>query len=616
MYASIARKAITPIAIRAAVTARHYAGQARLTLSCEDARLMRASEMTRREVIFAAVGASLLAIVMTWPLLIHLGGVVPRDIGDPLAEAWQPAWGGHALIHQPLHYFDANRFWPLKDSLAFGDALIGYAPTGIVGRGPHAAMVRYDLLFIFAYAFAFFGAYLLARELGLSPAGAAIAGAAFAFAPYRLEQDGHLQVISSGGIPLSIAFAIRGVRLRRPWWLFWAWVLAVWQVSIGWVLGLPFAYGIAGAVVVAIVAWLVRGRPAVPRNMLIASAAGILVFVAISYWIAHHYLYIADNYPAAKRSAHEVAAFSGPLKVFITAPEENFIWGGATSGIRDTLTTWQEKTLFPGAIILVLAVVGLWSSSLSKRWRIGLGMAAAAVMILELGFQEGGGLLWPYRVLYDVLPGWDAIRTPGRLATFSTLALALLAAAGAEAAIRAAARSRWPAWSATAIACVLGLAIVTEGRSLPFDPFDNQAMPDVPRAQPSAEDIPTPQLHLPALTAKQNRAFQLASTDGFPDMVNGRASTNPAVVLDLVKHMENFPDVATVRELQDYGVRTVILHLGLTEGTPQAGAARKSIAGLPLTACRLPDLVVYELGSSKASPPGTTGSRAAACAFG
>jgi hypothetical protein len=555
---------------------------------------------------------------MTWPLVIHLGGVVPRDIGDPLAEAWQPAWGGHALLHQPLHFFDANRFWPLKYSLAFGDALIGYAPTGIIGGGPHAAMVRYDLLFIFAYALAFFGAYLLARELGLGPMGAAIAGAAFAFAPYRLEQDGHLQVISSGGVPLSIALAIRGIRLRRPWPLFWAWLIAVWQVSLGWVLGLPFAYGIAGAVAVGIGVWLVRGRPALPRGMVIAGVAGGVVFLAVSYWIAHHYLYIADNFPASKRSPHEVAAFSGPLKVFLTAPEENFVWGHATAGFRHHLTTWQEKTLFPGALILLLAVVGLWSSSLSKRWRIGLGIGAVAILVLELGFQEGQGLLWPYRVLYDVLPGWDAIRTPGRLATFSSLLLALLAAAGAEAAIRAARRRRWPSWSAAAIAAVLGLAIVTEGRSLPFDPFDNQAMPDVPPAQPSTNEIPTPQLHLPALTAKENRAFQLASTDGFPDMVNGRASTNPAVVLDLVKHMTNFPDAATVRELQAYGVRTVILHLGLTESTPQAGAARKSIRGLPLTACKLPGLIVYELGSSNASPGPRAGSGAGAgaCDFG
>src|SRR3954463_15895659 len=179
---------------------------------------MSPREMNRREVGLAAIGACLLAIAMTWPLLLHLGDTVPRDIGDPLAEAWQPAWGGHALLHQPLHFCDANRFWPTKYSLAFGDALIGYAPSGIIGSGPHAAMVRYDALFIFAYALAFFGAYLLARELGLGPLGAVIAGAAFAFAPYRLEQEGHLQGISSGGVPLVARLAERrdslGDRLR------------------------------------------------------------------------------------------------------------------------------------------------------------------------------------------------------------------------------------------------------------------------------------------------------------------------------------------------------------------------------------------------------------------
>jgi hypothetical protein len=561
----------------------------------------------------AALGAALLAIVMTWPLVLHLGDTVPRDIGDPLAEAWQPAWGGHALLHQPLHFFDANRFWPIKDSLAFGDALIGYAPTGIIGSGPHAAMVRYDLLFIFAYALAFFGAYLLARELGLSPLGALVAGAAFAYAPYRLEQDGHLQVISSGGIPLALAFAVRGVRKQRPWWLFWAWIVAAWQVSIGWVLGLPFAYGLGGLIVLGAVAWLLRRRPPIPRGMIVAGAAGAVIFIAFSYLIAHPYLWIADNFPASKRSPHEVAAFSGPLKVFLTAPEENWIWGAATAGIRDHLTTWQEKTLFPGAVILLLAVAGLWSSSLGKRWRIGLGIATLVIFVLELGFREEGGLLWPYRVLYDVLPGWDAIRTPGRLATFSSLTLALLAAAGAEALIRAVGRRRLPAWTAVVVAGVLGLAIVSEGRSLPFDPFDNQAQPQVPPSGPSTADIPQPQLHLPALTAKENRAFQLSSTEGFPEIVNGRASTNPAVVLNLVRDMANFPDAATVRELQEYGVRTVVLHTGLSLGTPQQTAARKSIAGLSLRRYRLadrPGLIFYEVGSSSASPGPSAGSRA------
>ncbi len=563
-----------------------------------------------RELGLAALGAALLAIAMTWPLVLHLGSTVPRDIGDPLAEAWQPAWGGHALLHQPLHFFDANRFWPIGDSLAFGDALIGYAPAGVIGSGPHAAIVRYDLLFLFAYALAFLGAYLLGRELGLRPAEAAVVGAAYAFAPFRLEQDGHMQVISSGGIPLAIAFAVRGIRLRRPGWLLAGWVIAWWQVSLGFVLGLPFAYGLGAALLAAFVVWLARGRPQFERRMLIAGLGGALFFAVATYLIARPYFHIAHEFPEAKRSPHEVSQFGGQLKAFIAAPEENFVWGNATAGIRRDLLVIPEQTLFPGVAIVTLALIGLGSSSFTRRLRIGLGVAGLLVMILALGFSERGGLLWPYRVLYDLLPGWNAIRTPGRLVTFSSLALALLAGAGAGALMRSTTRRRLPAWASTALAGLLVLVIVTEGRSLPFDPFDDQKQPPVPAPATSTADIPGPQLHLPALTAKENRAYQLDSTDGFPEIVNGRASTNPHTVLELIQDMASFPDAATVRELQAYGVRSVILHVGLTEGTPQAGAARKPIAGLPLTSYRLPGLVVYELGSSKARPGPRAGSRA------
>src|SRR4051795_8308791 len=140
-----------------------------------------ARQVTKGEIGLLIVGACLISILMHWPLILHLGRDIPKDLGDPLAQAYQIAWDGHALIHQPLHFFAANQFWPFGDSLAFSDALIGYAPAGLIGSGPHAAVFRYDLAFLFAYALAFVGAYLLARELGLGPGGAVVAGAAFAF---------------------------------------------------------------------------------------------------------------------------------------------------------------------------------------------------------------------------------------------------------------------------------------------------------------------------------------------------------------------------------------------------------------------------------------------------
>ncbi len=172
------------------------------------------TDVRRREIGLAALVAVGLALAMHWPLPLHIGRDVARDLGDPLPQAWQVAWDGHALLHQPLDFFQANVFWPLKNSLAFSDALVGYAPAGVIGSGPHAAIVRYDLLFLFAYALAFLGAYLLARELGASRAGGFVAGAAFAYAPWRLEQDGHLHVLSSGGIALALFLVLALMDLK------------------------------------------------------------------------------------------------------------------------------------------------------------------------------------------------------------------------------------------------------------------------------------------------------------------------------------------------------------------------------------------------------------------
>src|SRR3954451_23852926 len=221
------------------------------------------TDVRRRELLFAALTAVGLALLMHWPLPLVLGRDVPRDLGDPLPQAWQVAWDGHALAHQPLDFFQANVFWPLKNSLAFSDALAGYAPFGLIGSGPHAAVVRYDLLFLFAYALAFFGAYLLARELGAGRGGAFVAGAAFAYAPWRLEQDGHLHVLSSGGIPLALALLVRGYRRSGAATVLAGWLVAAWQVSLGFSLGIQFGYLLALLVLGAL---LLRLRP--PRHVL------------------------------------------------------------------------------------------------------------------------------------------------------------------------------------------------------------------------------------------------------------------------------------------------------------------------------------------------------------
>jgi hypothetical protein len=558
-----------------------------------------------------AAGACLLAVVMHWPLILHLGTDIPKDLGDPLPQSWQVAWGGHALAHQPLDLFQSNQFWPLRDTLAFSDALIGYAPAGLLGSGPDAAVVRYDLLFLFAYALPFAGAYLLARELGLGWRGAAVAGAAFAFAPFRLEQDGHMQVISSGGIPLALAAGLRGYRLRRPAWVVAGWTVAAWQLSIGFTLGLPLAYLLATIWLIAAIAWVRKGRPRLERGLAIATVAGAAIFIAAGLLLSRPYLRVADAYPGAERTPAEVEAYSGPPWILLVAPDENLVWVAATSPLRDELGNVAEKTLFPGLVIVVLAIAGLSSSAYPSWVRRGLGVGVVAILVLALGFRESGGLVWPYRVIYELLPGWDAIRVPGRLVTFSSLGLALLAGAGAQRAIGSDAARRVSGRGA-AIAALLAVAIVVEGRGVPFDPFDSQAQPRVPPVPPSVVSVPEPQLHLPAERASDNRRYLLWSTDGFPAIVNGRSSLNPAFTARLVRRMERFPSRPTVALLSRLGVNSVILHDNRVDGTPWEGAAQRPLAGLPVARRDRGDLVVYEIRPPIGAPGATGRSRTSA----
>src|SRR4051795_7747035 len=404
------------------------------------------TDVRRREIALAALAAVGLALAMHWPLPLHIGRDVARDLGDPLPQAWQVAWDGHALLHQPLDFFQANVFWPLKNSLAFSDALVGYAPAGVIGSGPHAAIVRYDLLFLFAYTLAFLGAYLLARELGAGRIGGFVAGAAFAYAPWRLEQDGHLHVLSSGGIPLALFLLVRGYRsssrrLGLAGWLgaAWAafpgvssrrlvlagWLVAAWQLSLGFSLGLQLAYLM---LVLALGALAFGWRP--PRTTWVASAAGVLAFALVAVLLARPYLEVGRDHPESRRTDATVAAFSGWPRMYLAPPGANTVWSGATLEQRRRLKFVPEQTLFPGLAIVALTIVCLARGVYSRRFRWWLFAGVLACAWLALGFHEGS-FPWPYEFVYHHLPGWQSSRTPSRLNTLTSLGLALLAAGGA-----------------------------------------------------------------------------------------------------------------------------------------------------------------------------------------
>jgi hypothetical protein len=552
-------------------------------------------DIGRRELLALTLGALALAVLMFWPLALHPTTQLPKDLGDPLAQAWQLAWGGHALVHQPDAFFQSNQFWPLRDTLAFSDALVGYAPLATVGHGPAAAVARYDVLFLLASALAFAGAYLLAREVvpAAGVAGALLAGAAFAYAPWRLEQGGHLHILSSGGIPLGLFLLLRGYRRGDTQTgavlIVGGWVVIAWQVSIGFSLGLPLLVALAAATAAAVPWWWRRGRPRPSARALRATAAGLVLLAVTVGVLGRPYLRVRDDQPQAQRSAQTVAYYSAGPRMFLASSALNPVWGRASAGVRDGLPAVPEQTLFPGAAVLLLALVGAgWSAGGPRRLRQGLLAVAALFALLSLGFETTGlGRFLPYRLLYEAVPGWSGIRVPERLNTFTSLALALLAAGGAARLTR----SRRAPLRAAAGAALVALVLV-EGAG--FAPGRWYPHPTAPPAPAGQAGLPGPLLHLPA-APQDNRRYLLWSTDGLAPMVNGRSSLQPRFTARLLDEVRGFPDRASVARLRRLGVQSVVLHRDHAAGTPWQAWAQRRAAGLGVRRTVAGDVVVYRL---------------------
>ncbi|MEP6696661.1 MAG: hypothetical protein ABJA34_07260 [Pseudonocardiales bacterium] len=535
----------------------------------------------RREAVTVCLGGTLLAALMTWPTLRHPASTVPNDIYDPLAEVWIASYGGHGLLTAPLHLFDSNTFWPLADSYAFNDTLLGYAPLTVLfgGGGMAGALVRYNVLFVLAHALAFAGAYALARQLGSRPAGAMVAGAAFAYAPWRLAHDGQLNILSSGAIPLALAMLARGHGFGRqgyaadrvrPRWIVGGWLVAAWQVTLGFSLGLSLAYLLLLVGLLAAAGWLLARRPALPRRLLGADAVGGLAFTAVAGLLAIPYLRVVAAHPEGRRGAAEVALFSPPLSGYLVAPEQSRVWGAAQAASRAHLRWPGEMALLPGFMLMILAVAGLLAGAAPLRHRVGLWVATVASVLLGLGTTLAGGR---YTILpmQAHLPGWASDRTTGRLVLFTTLALGLLAAYAVTAVQeRLPDGGRW-----AALMLVFPLIVTVEG-------VGHVAHPTVPPFPAALREVQGPALVLPS-DGFHDAAVMTWSTWSWPDVVNGSSSLAPRQIGALRQRVAGFPDAASVSYLRGLGVRTVVLLPGYAEGSPWQGAENRPVTGLPLT---------------------------------
>jgi hypothetical protein len=329
----------------------------------------RAVTRSTRQALGAALLYAVATCALTWPLITVAHREVAADMGDPVFVCWVLLWtSGQVLsflsgdVSALSRFWHGNIFYPEPLTLAYSEhftaQMLQALPLLAVSDN---IILVYNLLFLSTFVLCGLGVFLLVRDLTGKPLAAFVAGLAFAFAPYRIDQFSHLQILSAQWMP----FALYGFRryletARRRALVGGAAALIAQNLSCGYYLMFftPFA---AAYVVYELAARRRLGDWAAWRGF---AVAGVVVAV-VSLPFLTPYLEVRKS-GVGVRSAGEIAMYSADVHAFATSTAKSWLWGE-----RLAIYPRPEGQAFPGFVILALAVIGIVGGIVGRfpSWR-------------------------------------------------------------------------------------------------------------------------------------------------------------------------------------------------------------------------------------------------------
>ena len=480
-----------------------------------------------------ALGFTALAVAMTWPLAAPGARLVP-DIDDAFFNIWRLSWVAHQLVHQPAALFDANIFYPARYTLAYSDAmlLVGLAGAPFLWAGVPPAIVHNGLL-IAAFASSAWAMAVLAHRLTGDRGAAVVAGVILGFAPYRFAHIAHLELQWLFWMPLAL-LAVHGL-VERP--------RPAAGVAVGACLAGQLLCSIYYSVFLALfagVAWvaLVAVQGARPRILTSTAVAAIpLVLIAVPYLIP----YAASRHAHPARTPEEVATYSATPADYLRVPDTNVLRGGQAPAAAS-----EERSLYPGAMAVGLALLGLWRT----RSRLAWVYAGLALLAFDASLGVHGVT---FRVLQAALPPLGNLRAPARFASLGLVALAALAAWGVSTVRQ---RARAAVAAAAVLLCLVEFWSRPALRDARLEPMVvDRWLATLPDDAVILE-LPVPVLH--QLWGYET-LHQVRSIHHWRHLVNGYSGFIPTVYANTLIDMVTFPDERSLGRLRRLSVDYVVV---------------------------------------------------------
>ena len=508
---------------------------------------------TRRAAIACGLALAL-AVVMTWPLAGGLGRLGRTTTMDGLYGIWNVGWVARTLVTDPTSLFDANIFYPHRDTLAYSEANI---VAGIVGIPAwlltHNAYAAHNTALLFAFATSFLGMWLLARHLSGRTDAGIVAGILFAFCPYFYSHSAHVQLLMAGGIPLSMLALHRladGPSARRG--------IALGSALAAQALACAY-YGIFAGLMVSYGVLFLAARRGLWRERQYWIGVGVAMLAAAILVLPFIIPYLElQRETGFVRSLDDARRYSATWPSYLATPTRIH---APILALARTLGWHVGEVLFPGILALVLGAIGAaLAETRDDRDTGGRRDREALLLYGPLGVLALWGSFGPdaylYSVLYRVVPLFTFLRAPSRFGLLVVFVLAVFASIGLRRLTPAASRRGRYASACVGVLALLELNVVPFPweRALPVS-TNYRILARMPRAAVAEFPFYGERIAFPL-----HAQYMVLSTTHWMPLVNGYSDYIPGDFREAAFVLDSFPSNDTFAVLQKHRVRYITIH--------------------------------------------------------
>ncbi len=512
------------------------------------------------------------ALYITHPLIFHLGDYV-TSFGDELFIAWNHNWIIHSFFTNPLNIFNANIYFPYKNTLAFSEPFITSGVLSIIPvwlvKQPIAAV---NFILISSIVLTGFAVYLLCLKITKNHLASFASAFLLIFSPAFLDKKTHLQVMALEYIPLSILFTLIYLKKEKFIYLIFSALFFLFQIYNSFMPGyfLVFFYSIFLSVL--FFSKKVEFAKLINKKSLIL----VLTTIILTIPLITPYFKVSKEFNG-KRDIRDAIHFALQPEDFFVANEH--------SRFNKLLTIVQNPTSYPknaeikpgfiGGIFSFLFIASLIKFPYYLKKKNIFYITFFIVSILGLILSLGPALHFnrqtihfpfliplPYGLFYYLLPGFQGFRNSARFEMLfilmSTIPIAVFL-------------SDWFKYLKNKKYLFFGLLML--GIILEFPgpikffpiaqtkdfPFEHKFLATTPVDSVYLE-MPIYNWNMFPYSGEELRR-EYFSTIHFRKSVNGYSGFSPYPWQDMTYRLaQTFPDEKSIREIKKIGVSYLVIH--------------------------------------------------------